>query len=285
MFIKPLDYYQAGSIEEAIDLLSSKEGKTSLVAGGTDLMVDMKKGFYQPDNVIDIKGIAELAKIELTDKGLFLGATVTCNQVIESEVVQENYPLLVAAARRIASHQIRNRATLVGNLCTASPGADSAPSLLVLGTTVLVQGPEGKREIRLEEFFTGVKKNALEQGEIVTGLLVDRHAADGRGQYMKKARIKGPDLSAAGVAGFLSKEEGILRFAFGALAPTPKLLDASSLFFAEGDFAAKKESLLQLVDETINPITDVRSTREYRMRVAKIYTERILNQLWKEGEM
>lgn len=284
VMIKSLDYYKAGTIEEALQLLNTMQGKTNILAGGTDLMVDMRKGIHNPDNLIDIKGITELARIELRENGLFIGATVTCNQLIGNQQVQEYYPLLVEAAKKVASHQIRNRATLVGNLCTASPGADTAPSLLVLGTAVLVTGPNGERTIPLPQFFTGVKQNALEKGEMVTGLIVARHPAGARGKYMKKARIKGPDLSAAGVAGFISPEEKLIRFAYGALAPTPRLVDASELFFnQQGNLEEKLEQLLQMVEESISPITDVRSTREYRIRVAKVYTKRILHELWKGG--
>ncbi|MEC9487872.1 MAG: xanthine dehydrogenase family protein subunit M [Halanaerobium sp.] len=279
--IRPFNYFKASSVEEALELLNSQQGQTNLLAGGTDLMADLRKGIHAVDNVIDIKGIPKLAKIELKEEGLFLGATVTCNQLMEDRLVQEHAPLLVEAAGHVASHQIRNRATPVGNLCTASPGADMAPSLLVLGTTVKVKGREGTRDIPLPEFFVGVKKNALQQGELVLGLQVALHPPTARGRYLKKARIKGPDLSSAGVAGFVSPDESMVSFAYGALAPTPRLIDASAIFSGTGSLEDKIASLLGRVDEVISPITDVRSTKEYRMRIARIYTARICLELWK----
>ncbi len=282
--IRDLAYHKPDTIKETIELLGSCEGKTSLLAGGTDLVVNMRKDAYHPDNVIDVKGIEELKRLEYSeDEGLYLGGLVTCNQLIFSEMINEKYPVLVEACKKHSSHQIRNRATVVGNICGASPGADLAPALLVLGTEVDVVGPNGERLIPLVDFFTGVKRNALEEGEIVRGLKVASPIKGYKANYSKKARIKGPDLSAVGVAGLASREEGVVRFAFGAVAPTPVYLDVSDLF-AEKDYKAAKEELMEKVDASISPITDVRSTEKYRRRIAGVYTRRLLEELWGEGD-
>lgn len=284
--IREFDYYAPDTIEDALRLLELKEGQVSLLAGGTDLIVNMKKNLFHPDHIIDIKGIEEFSRLEYDEKGLFIGATVTVNQLIHDNTVQEKYPLLVEAARTLGSYQIRNRATVVGNICNASPGADMAPVLLVQGTRVLIQGTNEKREVLLEDFFTGVKKTLLKENEIVVGLVVSPGRMDDRGKYMKKSRIKGPDLSTVGVAGLVSKSNNIARFAYGAVAPTPVLLDFSELVYnTDFDSDTLLNKMYSNIEANINPISDVRSTEKYRLRMAKVYTKRIFSLIWEEGDL
>ncbi|MDZ7672253.1 MAG: FAD binding domain-containing protein [Halanaerobiales bacterium] len=282
--INEIEYFKPESLEEIFEILDENNGDTALLAGGTDLFIEMKHKTRKPDYVIDVKGLEELSKLEERDDGLFIGGTVTCNQIIESELVNKDYKVLADAALEVAAHQVRNRATVVGNLCTASPGADMFPGLLVLKTNVLVESKDGSREIPLEEFATGVKRNALKENEVVKGLLVQKHASDGRGAYMKKRRTKGPDLSAIGVAGYLSKEEEYLAFGLGAVAPTPVYIDVSDIFFGEGSYEEKEEKILEEVVDNINPIDDVRSTKKYRIKMSQVYARRILSKLWKAGD-
>jgi len=279
-----MEYFKPKTIEEIFDILDSNEGESALFAGGTDLFVEMRHKTRKPDYVIDVKGIKEFSKLEEREEGLFIGGNVTCNQIIESELVNKDYKVLADAAIEVAAHQVRNRATVVGNLCTTSPGADMFPSLLVLKTTVLVESKNGSREIPLDEFATGVKRNALKENEVVKGLIVQKHASDGRGAYLKKRRTKGADLSAIGVAGYLSEEEEYLAFGLGAVAPTPVYLDVSNIFFGEGSYEEKEEKILKKVVDNINPIDDVRSTKKYRIKMSQVYTRRILSKLWEAGD-
>ncbi len=284
MMLSKFEYFKPNSLEEVFELLDTQEGEYALLAGGTDLFVDMKHKTRKPDYIIDVKGIDEFNKIEDRDDEVFIGGTITCNEIIDSELMNENFKVLVDAASEVAAHQVRNRATVVGNLCTTSPGADMFPPLLVLNTKVIVESKEGSREIPLDQFATGVKQNALQDKEVVKGLLVKKHAADGRGAYIKKRRTKGPDLSAVGVAGFLSEEEGYLAFALGAVAPTPIYLDVSDTFFSDGSFEEKQDKILDTILENINPIDDVRSTKEYRKKMSQVYARRILSRLWEAGD-
>ena len=284
MMLSKFEYFKPESLEELFEILENNEGNYEFLAGGTDLFVDMKHKNKKPDYIIDVKGIDIFSKIEEREDEIFIGGSVTCNQIIDSELMNENYDVLVQAASEVAAHQVRNRATLVGNLCTTSPGADMFPPLLVLNTKVLVESKEGSREIPLDEFATGVKQNALKDKEVVKGLLVKKHSQDGKGAYIKKRRTKGPDLSAVGVAGFVSKEEKYLGFALGAVAPTPIYLDVSDIFFGEGSFAEKEEKILNTVLDNINPIDDVRSTKKYRKKMSQVYTRRILSRIWEAGD-
>ncbi len=282
--INELEYFKPESLEEVFKILDKNDGETALLAGGTDLFIEMRHKTRKPDYVIDIKGLEEFSKLELRDEGLFIGGTVTCNQIIESELVNNDYKVLADAALEVAAHQVRNRATVVGNLCTTSPGADMYPGLLVLKTSVLVESKDGSRQIPLEEFATGVKSNALKENEVVKGLLVKKHASDGRGAYLKKRRTKGADLSAIGVAGYLSEEEEYLAFGLGAVAPTPVYLDVSDIFFGKGSYEEKEEKILKKVVDNINPIDDVRSTKKYRIKMSQVYARRILSKLWEAGD-
>src|SRR6056297_1338740 len=264
--LNEFEYYKPESLEEIFDILENKESETALLAGGTDLFVDMKHKMRKPDTIIDIKNIEVFSKIEERDQELFIGAAVTCNEIIDSELVNKDYKILADSALEVAAHQVRNRATVVGNLCTTSPGADMFPGLLVLNTKVLIESKNGNREVPLNEFATGVKSNVLKDNEVVRGLIVKKHADDGRGSYIKKRRTKGADLSAIGVAGFLSEEEEYLAFGLGAVAPTPVFVDVSDIFFGEGSYEEKVEKIQAEILENISPIDDVRSTKKYRKK-------------------
>ncbi|HMA59241.1 MAG TPA: xanthine dehydrogenase family protein subunit M [Halanaerobiales bacterium] len=282
--LNKFDYFKPTKLEELFEILDNNEGESALLAGGTDLFVDMKHKTRKPDYIIDVKGIKDFGKIEERDAGLFIGGTVTCNEIIDSELVNNDYKILADAALEVAAHQVRNRATVVGNLCTTSPGADMFPSLLVLKTTVLIESKEGSREVPLDEFATGVKSNVLKDKEVVKGLIVQKHAEDGKGAYLKKRRTKGPDLSGIGVAGYLSKAEEYLAFALGAVAPTPVYVDVSDLLFADGSFEEKQGKIVNRILDNINPIDDVRSTKKYRKKLSEVYTKRILSSLWEAGD-
>ncbi|MFO7815091.1 MAG: xanthine dehydrogenase family protein subunit M [Halanaerobiales bacterium] len=282
--INEFEYFKPESLEEIFDIMENNEGKLALLAGGTDLFVNMKHRVKKPDYIIDVKGIQKFSKIEETDEGLFIGGTVTCNQIIESELVNQDYKVLADAALEVAAHQVRNRATVVGNLCTTSPGADMFPGLLVLNTKVLIESKNGSREVALDQFATGVKSNVLKDDEVVKGVQVKKHAKDGRGAYLKKRRTKGPDLSAIGVAGYLSEEEEYLGFGLGAVAPTPVFVEVSNIFFGEGTYDEKLAKIQEKIVDNINPIDDVRSTKKYRIKLAQVYTKRILSRLWKAGD-
>ncbi len=278
------NYYNPEKMSELFEVIENNDD-IAYLAGGTDLVVDMKHEVHEPENVVDIKNIEELNRLTESDEGLFIGAAVSCSQFLDNQEIAKKYKVLTEGVSVLGSHQIRNRATIVGNVCGSSPGADTPPPLLVLGARAVIQSPAGKEEVPLKDFFTGVKSNVLEENQVVVGIKVKEPAVDGKGKYMRKTRVKGPDLSACGVAGYISREEEIARFAYGAVAPTPKLIDAGELFFGDNADADKGlEKLLDKVDETISPITDVRSTEKYRRRIAKVYTKRIFRELWEEGE-
>ena len=255
---------------ELLDLLAEHES-VRVLAGGTDLLVDMRNGFAHPELVVNIKHVAGLRDITWSPAdGLALGAAVTINDVLRNEDVRKHYPLLVACAHDLASYQIRNRATVAGNVVNASPCSDMAPGLLCLGARAVISSSRGQREVPFREFFTGVKKTVLERDEVLERILVPPNAAGARGGYRKLKRIKGHDLGIVGVA--VCKLDGDLRLGVSSAAPTPVLVDG-----LEADTPA--DDVVAAVHRAISPISDVRCSAEYRAFMAETYTRRLLEEV------
>jgi len=277
--LKKFEYLKPDSIKETISILSQYGGKAQILNGGTDLIVGMRDKIIQPEYVVDIKAIPGIGKITYSEQdGLHIGATVTLNEISDSKVVQRNYPILAEACKTVGSYQVRNRATLVGNICNASPAADTAPPLLVLDAKVNIVGPDGEKTVLLNQFFVGVKKNILKRGEIVTSVTVPPIKDEWTGVYLKQGRRKDVDLATVGVAVVCIRDE--IRIALGAVAPTPirafkteellrgKTIDESILE------KAGKSSLTE-----VSPISDVRSRLEYREEIIKVLVKRAILQV------
>jgi len=267
-------YLKPSTLAEAFDSLG-QEGETRFFAGGTDLIVMLREGLIRPDALMDVKALPELQGIAIDDGRLVIGATVTCGELLESSVVGNNLPLLQEAAGSLANSLLRNRATLVGNLCNASPGADMAPAALVLQGVLTTAAPDGERTIDLKDFFVGVKRHVLQPQEIVTNISFP--LSKGRGFYLKKRRIKGHDLAQVGVAGFHDEDDSF-RLALGAVAITPLLLDNFGKLSAS-ELAAQRDEIVAEAVLAAKPIDDVRASKAYRSAMVKLYTERIIDAL------
>ena len=264
------EFLQPKTMREALDLLQS--GRTiRFLAGGTDLLVLLRAGAVTCDAVMDIKKLPELSAFAYTGAGLEIGGAVTCNQIIEADFLRGAHTSLKSAARTLANSLLRNRATLVGNLCNASPGGDMITTCLVLGGAAHTVSPRGAREIALKDFFTGVKKAALAPDELVVKVVFLE--ADGRGAYLKKSR--GHDLAQVGLAGFYGAD-GALRLAAGAVGPTPVLFDALGRY-TQSELLAARDVVTRIVLSSVSPIDDVRSSKEYRLAMLKYFTEKMLD--------
>ncbi len=249
--------YRGPTTESALlELLSANAHQAKLLAGGTDLLVGIRGGVYHPDLLIDLKKIPAYRNLVLQqDLALSIGPAVTINDILGSAEVRKYHPLLCACAKDLASYQIRNRATVVGNIVNASPCSDMAPALLCLDATITIASVRGSREVAIGDFFTGVKKTVLERDEIVTALHIPPSSASAKGVYRKLKRIQGHDLGIVGVAAAIVN--GRIRIAVSSAAPTPvatKPLDRS----------LPMEAILKEVDSIISPISDVRCSKEYR---------------------
>jgi xanthine dehydrogenase FAD-binding subunit len=262
-------YYKPQTESELLEKIKLYGNDAKVLAGGTDLLIYMKQGVAAPRVLIDVKGISEYSKIvTASDGSITIGASVTCNDVIENECINKHFPVLVKAAKTLGSYQLRNRATVVGNNCNASPAADMAGPLLVLGASVLIGNESGGREIPLKDFFLGVKKNALKIGEFVKGIKVPAYFHDAKSGYIKASRIKGHDLGICNVA--MCRVNGTLKISIGSCAITPVLLpdfDSSNL---------NNKLVIDTALKSINPIDDIRGSKDYRKHLVKVFINRLL---------
>ncbi len=263
-------YKAPQSREQLLDMIATGESDSKLLAGGTDLLVNIRNGVYRPKMVVDLKKIPGVDAITWDKKtGLKIGPAVTINEILTDANIRQHYPLLCSCARDLASFQIRNRATVVGNIVNASPCSDMAPALLCLDATVLIESKQGKREVPIAEFFTGVKRTALKPNEMVTSLHIPADKAGVRGVYRKLKRIQGHDLGIVGVA--VANVGKGARIGVSSSAPTPVVTPLLPL-------SLSLPEVIEAVNVIIHPISDVRCSKEYRTFMVGEYTKR----LWKE---
>jgi carbon-monoxide dehydrogenase medium subunit len=264
-------YRAPTSRAELYGLLADHGDGARVLAGGTDLLVDIRNGLCRPEMVVNLKKVEDFEGLWWSETdGLIIGPAVTVNEILDDEKVRESFPLLAECGRTLASHQLRNRATVVGNIAHASPGADMAPGLLCLGARVRIGSQRGKREIPLEELFTGVKRTALRPDEVIESINVPPQSAGARGSYRKLKRIEGHDLALVGVA--LTSHEGALRLGIASAAPTPVLIQG---LVADDP----PEAVLAAVRGAISPISDLRCSREYREHMIEVYVRRLLEEV------
>lgn len=273
--IQEFKYFKPKSIKEAIKLLSEHKN-SAILAGGTDLVCNLKDGTASPKVVIDIKGIAALNGITYKGKKLKIGALVTFNDLIKSKIIAEYFPLLMEMAKTVGSVAIRNRATMVGNICSAVPSTESGPILSVYDGRINIIGPESKRTVTVSKWFKGPRKTTIKEREIVTSISITLPSEKHAGCYIRLGRYKGEDLAQASVA-VLALPDNLYRVGFGAVAPVPvrarkieKALNGNTL---NEDILNTSQSL---IPDEIFPITDIRASKEYRMHMCKIMFERAI---------
>ena len=266
--LREFQYSAPRKREELLALLAARGAKAKILAGGTDLLVNIREGIISPALVVDLKKIPGFDRVEFDPReGLSIFPAVTINGLIADKIVSRKYPLLELAARQLGSHQVRNRATVIGNIANASPCADMAPPLLCLEAKVEIVSGKGSRLLPLKAFFTGVKKTVLKPDEMVERIVVPAELAAGRGGFLKLKRIKGHDLGIVSVA--LLKKGNLMRLAIGSAAPTPILLKDFKI--ATPPAVVCREAL-----RAIRPIDDVRCRREYREFMVGVYIRRLI---------
>jgi len=274
-------YFRPETLDEAVELLDNYGAEAKILAGGTDLIVNLRDNMTSCKYLIDIKGISEMKKIKYwEDSGLAIGGAVCINDIIQSKVIEESYPILISAGKALGNYLLRNRATMMGNICNASPAGDMLAPALVLDGVIEAFSVEGFRYIPLKDFFLGVKKNELMVNELAVRILIP--PVKGKGEYIRKSRIKGHDLAQIAVAGFI-KDSGGLKLSLAAAAPVPVLIDEFNKITKEDlkDERLKGE-IIDKVMSSINPIGDQRASREYRLAMAQYLTSEVLEALAKE---
>ena len=275
--MRQFEYARPNNLDEALALLDTHGPEAKLLAGGTDLVAQMRIGRTQPKIVIDLKGIAALrSDIVAVDSRLRIGALATMTDVIDDTQVQRHFPALVEAARVVGSIQIRNRATLAGNICNASPAADTAPALLAYGAIVNLAGVQARRRVPLTEFFTGPRCTVLNRAEIVES--IDLPIPSGRpgAAFGRLTRRRGVDLATINLC-CVAEPSGAVHCAFGAVGPRPFMVtDESGVLASPAAERRVKEAALERLVAQARPISNVRGSAEYRQAMLLVMSRRAL---------
>jgi len=268
------EYVKPPTLREAVRTLARYGPRARALAGGTDLVGLISDGIVAPETVVDLKGIPGLDRIEFKNGILSIGALVTFSDLRDSPIVARKFPVIREMTGWVASVGIRNRATMVGNLCSAVPCCDSGAVLLVYEAAVLVAGPAGKRRVPLREWFLGPRKTVLKRGEIATGVTVALPKQKHGTCFVKLRRYEGKDLAQASVT-VLAPAGNSYRVSFGAVAPRP-IAAARIEALLEGQPLSDEliQQAVRLVPEEIAPITDIRATKEYRSHMVGVMLER-----------
>ena len=289
--MQPFDYIIPRDHAEASALLTQGTGLTRAFMGGTDLLIRIRGGFVRPERVVDLKHLPGIRDIEQSPDGwLVIGAACTMNQVAGHPTVQARYDLLTQACNSVASYQLRNRATLGGNICNASPAADTAPALYCLDAVAEIFSPHGSRRVPIAEFFVGPGKSALKPGEFVTAIHLPPAPAENTAAFNKLGRTKIGDISMVSVAVYWSKDEGgrlkdeagpsslVIRrewaIALGSVGPTPLRAPEAEAALAADTSPEGVRRAAELAAAAARPIDDIRASAAYRRAMVAVLTRR-----------
>ncbi len=272
-------YESPGTVEAAVGLLSRERGSTRILAGGTDLLVQLKSGTVEPDLIVDIKKIPEMHKISIENGGFRIGAAVPSAALGEHPELKKSWPGVVEAASLIGSTQIQGRATVVGNLCNASPAADSVPAMIAAGAVAAVAGPDGRREVPVEAVGTGPGQTSLAKGEIVVSVFLParpRHSGDAYLRFIPRTEM---DIAVVGAGVSLALgDDGVCkaaRVALGAVAARALLVgEAAQALLGTPVDGSALERLAAAASAACRPIDDKRGTKEFRIKVAGVLARR-----------
>lgn len=282
--MKSFDYAAPRSLAEATALLAGANGSARILAGGTDLLVQLREHLKDADLVVDVKRIPELMEMSFKPgQGLRLGASVPCHRIYEDAEVSAAYPALAEAARIVGGWQIQSRASVGGNLCNASPAGDTIPPLYVHEARCVVIGPSGTREVPAREFCVAPGKNALRPGEMLATLVFPPPAAHASSAYLRFIPRNEMDIAVVGAASWVRLTEdrqtiAEARVALGAVAPTPRLAAEAGRWLAGKP--ATEETFARagaLAREAASPISDMRGTDEFRVHLVGVLTKRTLS--------
>lgn len=275
------EFHSPRSVPETLGLLTRYDGKARVLAGGSDLVPKLLKGTLDLDAVISLRHVEELRGIEF-DKtaGLTIGATARHNEVLSHEAVRSHYPDLVEALSQLATVQVRNMGTIAGNLCNASPCADSAPPLLAHDASLEIIGPDGERSISLEEFFLGPGQTALAPGEILMSIQVPLPPAGAGFAFRSISARSNVDMSAVSV-GVMIRTDGDRiadsRIVLGAVGPTPlRASSAESILRGKASSDVLAKDAGQAAASEAKPISDVRASARWRRRMVGVLTTRAI---------
>jgi carbon-monoxide dehydrogenase medium subunit len=276
--MRAFSYQRPTAIADAVALLAEHGPDARLIAGGTDLIIRLRDGSARPSVVIDVKRIPELdPAIREVDDRLVIGATTVMTDIAADERIRRRFTALAEAAAVVGSVQIRNRATLAGNLCNASPAADTAPSLLVYGAEVVVAGPDGRRRIPIDELFVRSGVTTLQRGELVTAIELPLGGSRMGSAHQRRTRRRGHDLASVTLACGVDAA-GVTRLAYGSVGPRPLLVtDEAGVLADPGKPEAERATVLErmFVDASPSP-RSMRASPDYRLAMLRVLGWRAL---------
>lgn len=275
----PFEYFEPSSVQEAVDILAKYGERAAVLAGGTDLFIKMKQSLIEPRYVVNVKNIGELNTVKDEKDFLRIGAAAKLIEIENTQIVKGRFPALREAIMSIGALQIRCMATLAGNLCNASPAADSAPALLVLGTKIKLLGPNGARILPLDEFWKGPGKTAIKPGELLVEIQIP-YPPPGTGTSFLRLTRAAVDIAKVNAATLLTIQENVVYscgIALGSVAPTTiRAKKAEALLLGKSATDKAIEQAAQVASEEIKPITDIRSTAIYRTEATRVLVKRAL---------
>jgi CO/xanthine dehydrogenase FAD-binding subunit len=274
-----LAYTAPATVEEAVRALVAASGVAKVLSGGTDLLVQLRSGRAKPDLIVDIKRIPDMSVIHERDGGFVIGAATSGAVIGECEALRQTWPGVVEAANLIGSTQIQGRATLAGNLCNASPAADSVPALIAARATCVVAGPNGRREVPVETIATGPGSTSLGRGEFIVAFHLPKRPPRAADAYLRFIPRTEMDIAVVGAGVSITLDAGGLctdaRVVLGAVAPTAVLVADAARALIERPFdTTSLDALDQAARRACKPIDDKRGTIEYRIKVAGVMARR-----------
>ncbi len=275
--MRPFEYARPQTVDEVVALLDEHGPEAHLLAGGTDLLIGLRHGTIRPRIVVDVKRVAEIRpEIRENEGVLRISATAVLTDVIGDERVQSHFPALVEAAATVGSVAIRNRATLAGNICNASPAADTAPALLVYGAEIDLMSLSGTRRVLLDDFFVGPGETEIQPGEMVTAIRLPIPARPVGVAFGRMTRRRGVDLATINLC-CLVDSDGVTTFAYGAVGPRPFLVrDETGVLADRGAEERERDAVLREMAGHASPISDVRASAEYRQAMLGVLGRRAL---------
>jgi CO/xanthine dehydrogenase FAD-binding subunit len=280
------EYIKPKTLSEASRFLAEHAGEARPFLGGTDTFVRMRDGVWKDAYLVDIKGLDGTKELRYSaSKGLTIGAAVSMNRVSAFPEVKKHYPLLVEVVNSVASYQLRTRATIVGNICNASPAGDTIGACLLFNSVLNVHGVKGERVEPLSTFFVGPGETALKPGDIVTAIELPPPPKGLVGVYLKHGRNKLGDLALVGVTVAAYPDKGMkseyrFRLALASVAPTPLVVEQVEAILGEEVTEVRIAEAAQAAMDTCNPIDDVRASARYRKMMVRNLSQKALSQVW-----
>ena len=281
--LSEFEYVAPTSLAEAIDALADRGAGGKILSGGTDLVVQMKQGVVRPAWVMDIKRIPELQRLSFNEgDGLHIGAAVTLRQILKSADLPDGYRILLQACKHIGSAQVKNRASLGGNICNAAPSADGALPLLCLGARAVIASCAGTRDVAIDDFFHGPGQTGLKEDELLVEIVLPQPRPNSAGNYLRHTTREEMDIAVVGAAAWLALSEpggevDAVRMALGAVAPTPiRIKEVEHLLAGKQLNRTLIDQAAEVAAAQAAPISDIRATAGYRRQLIRVLTRKAL---------